>query len=159
MKKRTLICSVICALCLLMAVLCGCEEEQKTECPAEDTEVRAQALEIMKGAWECEDNPLGIPDSYVGYLHLEISADGSFEMYDVEAGNPGIEGSFLFLEDGTVQLADVDRVDFDPPSVWSGMEYDQELSYELKSETKLLLTYTDPESGEKMTLIFDKVKK
>ena len=39
------------------------------------------------------------------------------------------------------------------------MEPDQTLTYQLKSETKLLLTYTDPENGEKMTLIFDKVKK
>lgn len=149
----------LCLLCLLLAVLCGCEEEQKTECPAEDPEVRAQALELMKGAWECEDNPLGIPDSYVGYLHLEISADGSFEMYDVEAGNPGIEGKFLFLQDGTVQLADVNRVDFDPPALWDSMKTDQVLAYQLKSETKLLLTYTDPKTDEEITLIFDKVKK
>ncbi len=155
-RPARLLCIV---LAIALAALCGCSEDQRKEAPAEDAEVRAQALEIMEGAWACEDNPLGKPDSYTGYLHLEISADGSFSMYDIEAGNPGIEGKFLFLEDGVVQLAGVDRVDFDPPPLWESMDYDQELAYELKSETKLLLTYTDPETDEKTTLIFDKVKK
>ena len=149
----------VCLLCFLLAMLCGCGEEQRAVCTVENEEVRAQAMEILAGAWECEDNPLGVPDCYVGYLHLKISSDGSFEMYDAEAGNPGIAGKLLFPEDGVVQLADVDRADFDPPSVWDSMEPDQTLTYQLKSETKLLLTYTDPENGEKLTLIFDKVKK
>ena len=149
----------VCILCLLLTALCGCGDEQGNGFPAEDEEVRAQALAVMAGAWDCEDNPLGIPDSYTGYLHLEISADGSFEMYDAEAGNPGIEGRFLFLDDGRLQLAGVDRVDFDPPPLWESMQYDQVLAYELKTETKLLLTYTDPETETKITLIFDKVKK
>lgn len=151
-----------CLLCMVLvcvlAALCGCGEAQRGETSAEDAEVRTQALEAMAGSWECEDNPLGIPDVYVGYLHLDISADGAFAMYDAEAGNPGIEGRFLFPEDGVVQLAGVDRADFDPPAPWDSMETDQQLAYQLKSETKLLLSYTDPETDDKMTLIFDKVK-
>ncbi len=149
----------ICLLCLLLAMLCRCGETQESEYPSEDPEVRAQTLELIAGAWECEDNPLGIPDIYVGYLRLKISSDGSFEMYDAEEGNPGIEGKFLFPEDGVVQLAGVNKADFDPPAPWDTMKTDQVLGYQLKSETKLLLTYTDPEEDEEITLIFDKVKK
>ena len=155
-KAARLLCIVlVCAL----AALCGCSEDQRKEEPAEDAEVRAQALERMEGAWACEDNPLGIPDVYVGYLQLEITAEGTFAMYDAEAGNPAIAGRFLFPEEGVVRLAGVNRADFDPPAPWASMEPDQQLAYQLKSETKLLLTYIDPETDDKMTLIFDKVKK
>lgn len=154
-----LTCLLVIVLGIALAALCGCSREQGQEAPEEDAAVRAQALEIMEGDWACEDNPLGIPDIYVGYLHLEVAADGTFEMYDAEAGNPGISGRFLFLEDGVVQLAGVDRADFDPPAPWDSMTPDQQLDYQLKSETKLLLTYVEPETDAKITLIFDKVKK
>ncbi len=159
MKKKFLTGVITCVLCFLMIVICGCGEDQRVQKPVEDEEVRTQALEMMEGAWECEDNPLGVPDCYVGYLCLQISSDGTFAMYDTEAGNPSITGRFLFLEDGIVQLHQVNRADFNPPPLWESMEYDEVLAYRMKSETKLLLSYTDPETDEKMTLIFDKVKK
>lgn len=152
MRKFT--CGVLtAALCLGCILLFSCTEE---ETPVEDN---TGSITAFLGEWECEDNPLNDPDNYTGYLKLRVDKDGSFMIYDTEAGNPGIEGRLSVISDSRLLLRCSGDENFEPPPTWSEMTRKQMISYTLKSEEKLYLTFKDDKSRYTSTLIFDKVKK
>ena len=96
--------------------------------------------EEFRGGWECEETTLEDPESYTGYLHLEVSDDGSYSMYDISAGNPGIEGWLEVLSDTDI------------PVEWEGISYDQEMKYCFTDDGKLQISYDDGQQTS--TLVF-----
>lgn len=110
--------------------------------------------EEFRGGWECEETTLEDPNSYTGYLHLEVSDDGSYSMYDIAAGNPGIEGWLEVLSDTELILHIDKTVDTDIPVEWDGISYDQEMKYCFTDDGKLQITYDDGEQTS--TLVFYK---
>ena len=108
--------------------------------------------EKFLGGWECEETTLEDPNSYTGYLHLEVSDDGSYSMYDIAAGNPGIEGWLEVLSDTELILHIEKTVDTDIPVEWDGISYDQKMKYCFTDDGKLQITYDDGEQTS--TLVF-----
>ena len=150
MKK--LVCMIFC-IAVLMAC-CGCGTAK---------EVNKDALDRFVGEWDCQDSILEERGDegylYVGYYTLRVEEDGSFSMYDGEAGNPGISGMMYPEADGSVQLH-CDKDDFDPPFSWSGFSKQEILTYEIIEEDGidvLYLTYT-AKNGTAATLVFDRWK-
>ena len=92
------------------------------------------------------------PNSYTGYLHLEVSDDGSYSMYDIAAGNPGIEGWLEVLSDTELILHIEKTVDTDIPVEWDGISYDQKMKYCFTDDGKLQITYDD--GRQTSTLVF-----
>ena len=108
--------------------------------------------EEFRGGWECEETTLEDPNSYTGYLHLEVSYDGSYSMYDIAAGNPGIEGWLEVLSDTELILHIDKTVDTDIPVEWEGISYDQKMKYCFTDDGKLQIAYDDGQRTS--TLVF-----
>lgn len=122
---------------------CGKKQPQYLDFPVE-----------MVGEWQCESGTLEDPSDYVGYFCLYIKKDGTFSMYDAEAGNPGISGKMNILSEEQLQFSEIDKVDFDPPHSWQSMAYDQVITYQIKGEDELHLCYTNEKTGNTSTLVF-----
>ncbi len=143
------------ALCIIVVLACcGCGEVK---------EVNKDALAPFVGEWDCQESTLEERGDegylYVGYFTLRVEEDGSFSMYDGEAGNPGMAGMMYPEDDGTVYL-DCDKDDFDPPFSWSGISTKETLNYQIVNEDGidvLYLTFT-AENGAASTLVFDRWK-
>ena len=108
--------------------------------------------EEFRGGWECEETTLEDPNSYTGYLHLEVSDDGSYSMYDIAAGNPGIEGWLEVLSDTELILHIEKTVDTDIPVEWEGISYAQKMKYCFTDDGKLQIAYDDGQRTS--TLVF-----
>lgn len=108
--------------------------------------------EEFRGGWECEETTLEDPNSYTGYLHLEVSDDGSYSMYDIAAGNPGIEGWLEVLSDTELILHIEKTVDTDIPVEWEGISYNETMKYSFTEDGKLQITYDD--GRQTSTLVF-----
>lgn len=146
MRKFLILCLVI----VLTFVLAGC-----SFLSSDDYEGSAGSEPIAEkflGGWECEETTLEDPNSYTGYLHLEVSDDGSYSMYDISAGNPGIEGWLEVLSDTELILHIKKTVDTDIPVEWDGISMDQKMKYCFTDDGKLQITY---DNGQKTsTLVF-----
>ena len=108
------------------------------------------------GSWQCAEAPLEHPDYYTGYLMWVINEDGSFSMYDAEAGNPGIAGNLQIVSDKELQLECNTEDDFDPPVTWEDMEETQTVTYELVGENEIHVTFAAEEGNS--TLAFYKAE-
>ena len=133
---------VICLVIMLTLAMAGCSLSDGEELIDEE----------FRGGWECEETTLEDPDSYTGYLHLEVSDDGSYSMYDISAGNPGIEGWLEVLSDTELILHIKKTVDTDIPVEWEGISYDQEMKYCFTDDGKLQISYDDGQQAS--TLVF-----
>ncbi len=149
--KRLFAC--ICC-CVLVFVFCACEPK---------AQVDQEALAPFVGEWDCQESTLEERGDeeyrYVGYLDLRVEEDGTFSMYDAEAGNPGMAGKMYPDTEGTVKL-DCEKDDFDPPFCWLDISTDGELSYQFLTEdgTEFLhLSYTG-DNQETSTLVFERWK-
>ncbi len=141
--------------CLIL--LCACSSCGK--------EVDKEALANFVGSWDCQESTREQMDDedyiYVGYLQLDVEEDGSFSLYDVEAGNPALSGVMYPDHEqayGTV-LLDC-KGEFDPPVVWAGMEKDVVLDYRFFSfegKPYLILSYVD-EEGNPASLYFEQME-
>lgn len=141
---------ILCMMIVLTIVLAGCSLFGSGD--SEDFAGGEPIAEKFLGGWECEETTLEDPNSYTGYLHLEISDDGSYSMYDISAGNPGIEGWLEVLSDTELILHIDKTVDTDIPVEWDGISYDQKMKYCFTDDGKLQITYDD---GHKTsTLVF-----
>lgn len=76
--------------------------------------------------------------------------NGSFTMYDVEAGNLEV------ISKKEVQLNCNTEADFDPPVTWESMKKTQVLTYAFETEKELRVTLAS-ETGDS-TLVFTKVE-
>ena len=108
--------------------------------------------EEFRGGWECEETTLEDPNSYTGYLHLEVSDDGSYSMYDIAAGNPGIEGWLEVLSDTELILHMEKAVGADVPVEWEGMSCNETREYSCTEDGKVQVTCGDGEQTS--TLVF-----
>ena len=106
------------------------------------------------GNWQCADTPLEHPDYYTGYLVWRIQEDGTFSMYDAEAGNPGIQGELQILSEQELQLVCNTEDDFDPPVTWENMKETQVIVYEFSTDKEMRVTFTSAEGDS--TLVFTK---
>lgn len=144
---------ILCMVIVLTIVLAGC-----SFLSSDDSEGLAGGepiAEEFRGGWECEETTLEDPNSYTGYLHLEVSDDGNYSMYDIAAGNPGIEGWLGVLSDTELILHIEKTVDTDIPVEWDGISMDQKMKYCFTDDGKLQITY---DNGQKTsTLVFFKL--
>ena len=108
------------------------------------------------GDWQCADAPMEHPDYYTGYIVWAVNEDGSFSMYDAEAGNPGIKGSMQIISENELQLNCNTEDDFDPPVTWGKMAENQKLRYEFITDKELKVSFVN-EDG-KSTLVFTKME-
>lgn len=97
------------------------------------------------GEWDCLDSAPDSESGY-GYLHLRIEEDGSFSLYDQEAGNPGIAGTMNLVNapedlqnitEGTLDIICGDE-DFDPPFCWD-IDYEDSLDFAVPESMQLKL--------------------
>ena len=106
------------------------------------------------GRWQCAEAPLEYPDYYTGYLVWAIEEDGSFSMFDAEAGNPGIAGMIQNISENELELACNTEDDFDPPVTWESMGETQIFTYEFVTDQELRVTFASEEGDS--TLVFTK---
>ena len=83
MKTRKILFALL--ICVLVLSACNKKNEGLEKYPE------------FVGKWQCADTPLEHPDYYTGYLMWSIKEDGTFSMYDAEAGNPGIKGTLQII--------------------------------------------------------------
>lgn len=144
--------TIFCVLALSVTVLCGCGEKP---------ELNEEALKPLIGEWDCQESPYeerGQEDyTYVGYFTLRVEEDGSFSMYDAEAGNPGISGMMYPETDGSVQL-DCDTDDFDPPLCWNDLKKDSVIyaSFGEENGNEVLYLAFANDERDTYTLVFDR---
>lgn len=140
MKKRKSI--IVMLICIM--VLCSCGKKREGE----------EKLLAFEGSWQCAETSLEHPEYYTGYLVWVINEDGSFSMYDAEAGNPGITGNMEIISDKELRLCCDEEDDFDPPVTWESMEKTHIVTYEFITEKELRVTLTS--EAWSSTLIFIK---
>ena len=140
--KRNGIKLLVCIMAMV-AVLCACGKQ--------DT-VDFGLLKPFIGAWQCSSSPLEHEEYYTGFLVMKVEEDGSFRMYDAEAGNPGISGRLDIISDSELILICDTEDDFDPPPTWEDMTEEQTITYEFVSESELHLVFEN--NGSMSTLVF-----
>ena len=138
MKNRSMKTIIILLLSVMMSTACG----QKS------------AVDVFAGEWKCENHPLNNEAYYTGFIMMYIREDGSFRMYDAEAGNPVISGDLEYLSDKVLVLKCSTEDDFDPPPTWQSMQEEQEIAYSFAEDGKLHMTYQEGENAS--TLVFVK---
>ena len=149
-EKKTACRTVLFIICLVGMIFCltGCGASEEKLPGTED----AALLKPFLGGWQCEETPLERQDIYTGYLHLEVQDDSSYSMYDIEAGNPGIEGTLEIQTEDTMVIHIHETVDTDLPGGWETMSMDQQLTYRFTEDGKLEMSLADDE--ETVTLVF-----
>ena len=150
-EKKTACRTVLFIICLVGMIFCltGCGTSEKEKLPGTED---AALLKPFLGGWQCEETPLERDDIYTGYLHLEVQDDSSYSMYDIEAGNPGIEGTLEIQTEDTMVIHIHETVDTDLPGGWETMSMDQQLTYRFTEDGKLEMSLADDE--ETVTLVF-----
>ena len=140
-KRKSIVVMLFC-----MMILCACGKNN----------VGLEDYSEFIGRWQCAESPLEHPDYYTGYLVWAVNEDGSFSMYDAEAGNPGIKGTLQIVSENELQLNCNTEDDFDPPVTWGDMEETQKLTYEFVTDKELRASFVY-EDG-KSTLVFTKME-
>ena len=135
---------VVLMLCVIITCACGKSNNGLEDNPK------------FVGNWQCADAPLEHPDYYTGYLVWAVNEDGSFSMYDAEAGNPVIKGTLQIVSENELQLNCNTEDDFEPPVTWGDMEETQKLTYEFVTDKELRASFVY-EDG-KSTLVFTKME-
>ena len=150
-EKKTACRTVLFIICLVCMIFCltGCGTSEKEKLPGTED---AALLKPFLGSWQCEETPLEHDDIYTGYLHLEVQDDSSYSMYDIEAGNPGIEGTLEIQTEDTMVIHIHETVDTDLPGGWETMSMDQQLTYRFTEDGKLEMSLADDEGT--VTLVF-----
>lgn len=141
MKKHSAI-----ILMLLLAVV------MLTACGSED--IDREALVLVNGEYQAVE--VDDPDDYIGsWWHLSILEDDQeygdyLTIYDNEAGNPGVEGEIVLIDDNNIKVKiDPDFYDQLPSGQWKDSGEYLELTYE-KTPDGITLT-----NNEK-SIIFDR---
>ena len=139
--RRNIVLILICIM-----VLCSCNKKDEG----------SERLMAFEGSWQCAESPSEHPAYYTGYLVWTINKDGSFSMYDAEAGNPGIAGNIQVVSEDEIRLHCNTEDDFDPPVTWESMKETQEVSYKFITENELQVSLMTEESNS--TLVFIKTE-
>lgn len=104
-----------------------------------ETNTSKVTIESFEGNWEASGYALG-KSEYTAYLVMRVKADGSFSIYDQEAGNPGISGKMTVVDDETIKF-ECGADDFDSP--WPDLQLTDELEYHFYNENQVRITYKD----------------
>ena len=132
-------------------LLCSCAKNEDTSSLTESQHEQIAVPASIVGEWKCRETPLENSELYSGYRSRDIRSDGSYVMYDAEAGNPCIKGT-VQTDGDSLLFVDDSGVDFAPPAGWENMSKRQEIGYTADAD-KLELTYTDNDNS--VTLVFD----
>lgn len=139
----------------VLLVVAGCVA---MACTAMDSAGTAQsALRPFCGEWDCRETAVENTEYYTGYMELYVQEDGTFSIYDAEAGNPGIEGTMQIESENTLTLHCDDSEEFEPPATWENMQKTQQIAYQFVDDNTLELIYKDDQ--QKSTLVFDRDNK
>ena len=139
MKRTRIISAVLLTAILLTAAVClaSCGGVKKSAEPSP-----------IEGEWQCAETYLETDERYTGFYRLWVERDGTFSMYDCEAGNPGISGTVIANSDSELEFY-CDKDDFDPPFEWK-VDRHFKAAYRLDGDT-LYITHSD------RTLVFTKM--
>ena len=94
-------------------------------------------IENFVGDWSAASYVIGT-DKYSGYLTMRVMADGTFDIFDGEAGNPGIEGQ-LSVEDETTLKLICQPDEFNSP--WPELKLEDQIEYHFYNSDQVRLTY------------------
>ncbi len=90
-------------------------------------------LEVLGEYCDCAEMLLEDKETYTGYLRLEIMPNGSFSVYDGEAGNPHISGTLTRIGKNKLLFICTNLGDFDPPPGWEDMKMIDVIDFEFDS--------------------------
>lgn len=98
--------------------------------------------ERLVGEWQCADLA---SDGYTdtSFYALTIETDGTFSLYDIAAGNPGISGTMKGDDTGKLGILELtcNEDDFDPPVCWAKMQKNSRVRYKIMDENTIRLGY------------------
>ena len=98
--------------------------------------------ERLVGEWQCADLA---SDGYTdtSFYALTIEEDGTFSLYDIAAGNPGISGTMKGDDTGKLGILELtcNEDDFDPPVCWAKMQKNSRVRYKIMDENTIRLGY------------------
>lgn len=139
MKRTRIISAVLLTAILFTAAVCltSCGGVKKSAEPSP-----------IEGEWDCADTYLETDEGYTGFYRLWVEKDGTFSMYDCEAGNPGISGTVIANSDSELEFY-CDKDDFDPPFEWD-VKYNFKAAYRLDGDTLYI-------SHSNRTLVFTRI--
>lgn len=129
--KRNFAITLVLLLTATMLVACG------------SSDIDREALILAMGEYQAVE--VDNPDDYIGgWWHLSILEDdceyGDYlSIYDNEAGNPGVEGEIVLLDDKNIKIKiDPDYYDELPSGEWKDSGRYLELTYERISDGIIL---------------------
>ena len=98
--------------------------------------------ERLVGEWKCDPTSSGNPVD-TSFYALSIEKDGTFSIYDFEAGNPGISGTMQGDDTGKIGILELncDGEDFDPPACWPNLKEKSRVRYRILDENTIKLGY------------------
>ena len=139
MKIKKIISAALLTAILITAAVClaSCGGAKKSAEPSP-----------IEGEWDCADTYLETDEGYTGFYRLRVERDGTFSMYDCEAGNPGISGTVIANSDSELEFY-CDKDDLDPPFEWD-VNYNFKAAYRLDGDTLYI-------SHSNRTLVFTKI--
>lgn len=96
----------------------------------------------LVGDWKCDPTSSGNPVD-TSFYALTIEDNGTFSMYDQEAGNPAISGTMEGDDTGKIGLLNLKctEEDFDPPACWLNLKPNSEIRYRIMDENTIKLGY------------------
>ena len=131
MKKRF---AILLVLLLTVTLLTACGS----------SDIDREALSLANGEYQAVE--VDDPDDYIGsWWHLSILEDdhdyGDYlTIYDNEAGNPGVEGKIVLIDDKNIKVKiDPDYYDQLPSGQWKDSGEYLELTYE-RTQDGIILT-------------------
>lgn len=114
---------ILVAMLALICIGCGTQDNSGGEDIV--TSVDSECLSIISGEYQASGIYDAENDEYVdAFWHLTILEDNEgegpyFTIYDNEAGNPGVEGRLIFLDDKTIKvLVDEEYYEQLPSDKW-----------------------------------------
>jgi hypothetical protein len=128
MKNRFVVVFALIATSILLITLAGCGGPIVPE--------------RLIGQWDCAETA---SDGYTdtSFYALTIEKDGTFSLYDVAAGNPGISGTMKGDDTGKLGILELtcNEDDFDPPVCWAKMQKNSRVRYKIMDENTIRLGY------------------
>lgn len=124
MKQIKKAITLFAVLTLLAVLSAGCNQKSDP--------VDADAFASVKGEYQCIEKD-------INYMHLSISDDFEefpyhLSIYDNAAGNPGVEGEIIHMDDSVITIQiDMDLFDEMPPG-WQEDEETLTMGYHLEND-------------------------
>lgn len=145
------------SILLLTIVVLAISLTHLTQGKAATTESETTVANFV-GTWYATGYVIGT-DKYSAYLTMSVKKDGTFSIYDGEAGNPGISGQLSVTDQTTIKLI-CQPDDFDSP--WPELQLEDELEYHFYNTNQVRITYNNTSivfvksgKGVRLSQLFD----